>query len=167
LCEGRAIYGVNFAFIQSTIISILILELAIIKENTMKKIAAVFAGVALSSFCVAAPLSGAVQDTGVGSSQGGVNTNVQQDTQQGSGMGSTGLGSQTQGSMQGSNDASTAIFTALDQNGDGALDEKEAKSEKALSQYFSTIDANSDGAVSRDEYMVRHQSIQNHEEEAE
>tara|TARA_R110000782_G_scaffold13823_16_gene40600 strand:+ start:7010 stop:7420 length:411 start_codon:yes stop_codon:yes gene_type:complete len=135
----------------------------------MKKLAAVFAGVAFSSFCIAAPLSGAVEDSGVGSSQGGVNTNVQQDTQLNGGMGSSGLGTQTQmqGGVQGTNDASSAIFTALDQNGDGALDEKEAKSEQALSQHFAVVDSNADGAVSRDEYMSRRQAIQDHEEEAE
>ncbi|MBQ0760220.1 MAG: hypothetical protein KKF24_10365 [Gammaproteobacteria bacterium] len=136
----------------------------------MKKIAAVFAGVALSSFCFAAPMSGTVQDTGVGASQGDVNTNVQQDTQQGGSMGSgmgTSTGTQTQGTMQGSGDASSAIFTALDQNGDGSLDEKEAKSEQSLTQYFTAIDANADGTVSRDEYMSRRQAIQDHEEEAE
>lgn len=123
----------------------------------MKKVAAVFVGLALSSFCLAEPVSGAIQ----GSGQGGVNTDIQQ----GSGIGSGGL--RGQGSMQGTDEASGAIFTALDQNGDGALDESEAKSESSLSQYFSAIDTDSDGAVSRDEYLGRWKAIQETEEEAE
>jgi len=138
-----------------------------IKEKTMKKIAAVFAGLALSSFCLAEPVSGAIQ----GSSQGGVNTDIQQGSQQGSGMGSGSLGGQGsmqgEGAMQGTDEASGAIFTALDQNGDGALDESEAKSENSLSQYFSAIDTDSDGTVSRDEYLGRWKAIQENEEEAE
>ncbi|MEX1669236.1 EF-hand domain-containing protein [Zhongshania guokunii] len=138
----------------------------------MKKIATVFAGLALSSFCLAEPMSGAIQGSGTGS--GGVNTDIQQGSQQGSGglnlqgQGSQGQGAlQGQGSMQGSDDASNAIFTALDQNGDGALDEKEAQSEQSLRQYFSAIDSDANGAVSRDEYMDRQDAIQKLEEEAE
>jgi len=129
----------------------------------MKKMAAVFAGLALSSFCLAEPVSGAIQ----GGGQGSVNTDIQQ----GSGMGSGSLGGQGsmqgEGAMQGTDEASGAIFTALDQNGDGALDESEAKSENSLSQYFSAIDTDSDGAVSRDEYLGRWKAIQENEEEAE
>jgi len=134
----------------------------------MKKIAAVFAGLALSSFCLAEPMSGAIQ--GSGAASGGANTDIQQQgTQQGSGsLGLQGQDTmQDQGTMQGSDNASNAIFTALDQNGDGALDEKEAQSEQSLRQYFSAIDSDANGAVSRDEYLGRQQAIQEREEEAE
>ena len=134
----------------------------------MKKISAVFAGLVLSSFCLAEPMSGAIQ----GSGQGGVNTDIQQDTQ-GSSMGSGSVSGQGQGSlpgqggMQGTDEANGAIFTALDQDGDGALNESEAKSEGSLTQYFSAIDTDADGVVSRDEYLGRWKAIQDHEEEAE
>lgn len=130
----------------------------------MKKIVAVFAGIAFSSLCVAAPIVSTTADANSDTTQGGMSTDMQGNTKAGSGMS---LGTQTQGSVQQSEEASTAIFAALDQNGDGALDENEAKSEQALSQYFVAIDTNADGKVSPEEYTLRRQAVLDHKEEAE
>lgn len=131
----------------------------------MKKIAAVVAGLALSSFSLADPMAGAIQ--GSGAASGGVNAGIQQEAQPGGDMGSVDLKGQAQGELQGTDEASGAIFTALDQNRDGALDESEAKSERSLNQYFAAVDTNADGAVSREEYLGRWKAIQEHQEEAE
>ncbi|WP_373078244.1 hypothetical protein [Zhongshania sp.] len=134
----------------------------------MKKTAIVFAGLALSSICLAGPVTGGVQGSGAVSPKGGVSGDAQLNAQ-GKGLNSVELERRAPSALQGteSDDASAAVFTALDRNGDGKLDKAEAKAERSLNQQFSVIDVDANGTVSREEYFNRQDAIRNLEEEAE
>lgn len=47
-----------------------------------------------------------------------------------------------------------AMFSALDQDGDGVVDWQEARDDDAISRVFSTADQNNDGNLNEDEYEL-------------
>ena len=70
-------------------------------------------------------------------------------------------------SLERAQNAENAVFTALDQNGDGGLDKDEAQVERTLRYDFDEVDANRDGSVSREEFLANREAQKSDIEEAE
>ena len=78
-----------------------------------------------------------------------------------------GSGDSMSGAGQQSQSSDVAVFSALDRDRSGSINEEEAKLETSLSENFDTVDRNSDGEVSKNEYLARNSAIESSMEEGE